>query len=78
MVAGSRLNGIQLSGIRKMFELSTKNSVNLGLGEPDFQPAEHIQAALTEAVNKGYNKYGGNHGEHAGAEYYSTIPVRAW
>ena len=58
MVAGSRLEGIQLSGIRKMFELTTADSVNLGLGEPDFQPAEHVKQALTDAVNKGYNKYG--------------------
>lgn len=58
MVVGARLEGIQLSGIRKMFELTTKDSVNLGLGEPDFQPAEHIKQALTEAINKGFNKYG--------------------
>jgi aspartate aminotransferase len=58
MVVGSRLEGIQLSGIRKMFELTTKDSVNLGLGEPDFQPAEHVKQALTDAVNNGCNKYG--------------------
>jgi len=58
MVVGSRLEGIQLSGIRKMFELTTKDSINLGLGEPDFQPAEHVKQALTDAVNKGLNKYG--------------------
>jgi len=58
MVVGSRLEGIQLSGIRKMFELTSENSINLGLGEPDFQPAEHIKRALSEAVEKGFNKYG--------------------
>lgn len=58
MVVGSRLEGIQLSGIRKMFELTTTDSVNLGLGEPDFQPAEHVKQALTDAVNNGCNKYG--------------------
>jgi aspartate aminotransferase len=58
MVVGGRIEGIQLSGIRKMFELTTENSINLGLGEPDFQPAEHIQKALSDAVSKGYNKYG--------------------
>jgi aspartate aminotransferase len=58
MVVGSRLEGIQLSGIRKMFELTTADSVNLGLGEPDFQPAEHVKQALTDAVNNGCNKYG--------------------
>ena len=58
MVVGARLKDIQLSGIRKMFELTTEKSINLGLGEPDFQPAEHIKQALTDAVNKGMNKYG--------------------
>lgn len=58
MTVGSRLKDIQLSGIRKMFELTTKDSVNLGLGEPDFQPAKHIKEALMDAVNKGFNKYG--------------------
>jgi aspartate aminotransferase len=58
MVVGSRLEGIQLSGIRKMFELTTEKSINLGLGEPDFQPADHIKRALSEAVEKGFNKYG--------------------
>ena len=58
MVVGSRLEGIQLSGIRKMFELTTEKSINLGLGEPDFQPADHIKQALSEAVEKGFNKYG--------------------
>ncbi len=58
MVVGARLEGIQLSGIRKMFELTTERSVNLGLGEPDFQPAQHIRQALSDAVEKGYNKYG--------------------
>ena len=58
MVVGSRLEGIQLSGIRKMFELTTEKSINLGLGEPDFQPAQHIRDALMDAVNNGYNNYG--------------------
>jgi aspartate aminotransferase len=58
MVEGARLEGIQMSGIRKMFELTTENSINLGLGEPDFQPAEHIKQALTDAVKNGHNKYG--------------------
>ena len=41
-----------------MFELTTEKSINLGLGEPDFQPAEHVRQALTDAVNNGHNNYG--------------------
>lgn len=53
-----RLLGIEMSGIRKMFELAGKDSVNMGLGEPDFEPAPHIQEALREAVASGKNHYG--------------------
>ncbi|MCA1819058.1 MAG: aspartate aminotransferase, partial [Halobacteriales archaeon] len=53
-----RLLGIEMSGIRKMFELAGKDSINMGLGEPDFEPAPHIQAALCDAVAKGKNHYG--------------------
>jgi aspartate aminotransferase len=53
-----RLLGVEMSGIRKMFELAGKDSINMGLGEPDFEPAPHIQAALADAVAKGKNHYG--------------------
>jgi aspartate aminotransferase len=47
-----------MSGIRKMFELAGKDSINMGLGEPDFEPAPHVQAALCNAVAEGKNHYG--------------------
>ncbi len=53
-----RLLGIEMSGIRKMFELAGKDSVNMGLGEPDFEPAPHVQDALDKAVRGGKNHYG--------------------
>jgi aspartate aminotransferase len=53
-----RLLGIEMSGIRKMFELAGKDSINMGLGEPDFEPALHVQEALTRAVREGKNHYG--------------------
>jgi aspartate aminotransferase len=53
-----RLLGIEMSGIRKMFELAGKDSINMGLGEPDFEPAAHIEAALAKAVRDGHNHYG--------------------
>jgi aspartate aminotransferase len=52
------MEGIELSGLRKMFELSTKDSVNLGLGEPDFQPPKEAVEAVGEAMRMGFNKYG--------------------
>ncbi|MFQ6059721.1 MAG: pyridoxal phosphate-dependent aminotransferase [Thermoplasmata archaeon] len=52
-----RLDGIEKSGIRKIFGMADKDSIHLGIGEPDFNPPEHIAAALKEAVDAGYNKY---------------------
>lgn len=41
-----------------MFELAQPGSINLGLGELDFDPPEAAQKAIAEAVRQGYNKYG--------------------
>jgi aspartate aminotransferase len=58
----SRMKGIKLSGLRKMFELVTSDSINLGLGEPDFQPPEEAIDAVEEAMRLGFNKYGPTNG----------------
>jgi aspartate aminotransferase len=52
-----RLDGIEKSGIRKIFGLADEKSIHLGIGEPDFNPPPHIAVALKEAVDAGYNKY---------------------
>ena len=57
-----KIVNVQMSGIRKMFDLATKDSINLGLGEPDFQPPPHVIQALTDAMKAGYNKYGPTNG----------------
>ena len=54
----SRATHVELSGIRKMFEGAPSGAINLGLGEPDFQPPSHILEALERAVRGGMNKYG--------------------
>ncbi len=54
----SRATHVELSGIRKMFEGAPSGAINLGLGEPDFQPPPHILEALERAVRGGMNKYG--------------------
>ncbi len=58
----SRMNGIELSGIRKMFDLAMEDSVNLGLGEPDFQPPKEAIDAMENAMRGGLNKYGPTNG----------------
>jgi len=57
MVA-QRTREVEISGIRKMFEAAPPNSINLGLGEPDFNPAPEVIEALCAAVRGGMNHYG--------------------
>jgi aspartate aminotransferase len=53
-----RARGLEMSGIRRMFEMAGSEAINLGLGEPDFQPPAHILEAMKEALDRGHNKYG--------------------
>lgn len=57
MVA-QRAREVEISGIRKMFEAAPPNSINLGLGEPDFNPPQVVIDALCAAVQNGMNHYG--------------------
>jgi aspartate aminotransferase/aminotransferase len=54
-----RMHHIELSGIRKMFELgrSLKDPVNLSIGQPDFDVPEPIKAAAHAAIDRGANGY---------------------
>jgi aspartate aminotransferase len=54
----SRAKRLQISGIRKMFEMAGPDSINLGLGELDFQPSKLAMDSLAKAVRDGYNHYG--------------------
>lgn len=57
MVA-QRVRTVEISGIRKMFETAPPHSINLGLGEPDFEPPAEVVEALCAAVRDGMNHYG--------------------
>lgn len=52
-----RMSGIDLSSIRKMFELAGKDAISFGIGEPDQQPPAHAIAAYEAALRDGRNKY---------------------
>lgn len=56
-----RVTSISLSEIRKMFELG-KDSINLGLGEPDFDTPPHIIKAVKDALDDGFTHYTANKG----------------
>jgi aspartate/methionine/tyrosine aminotransferase len=54
-----RMSLIELSGIRKVFELarSLKDPVNLSIGQPDFDVPQPIKAAAHAAIDAGQNGY---------------------
>ena len=62
MEPSKRVRSINLSEIRKMFEIAGENSINLGLGEPDFTTPEHIIKATTTAMREGFTHYTSNMG----------------
>jgi aspartate aminotransferase len=53
-----RAHEVEISGIRKMFEAAPPDSINLGLGEPDFDPPVEVVEELARAVRAGMNHYG--------------------
>ncbi|BAI61185.1 putative aspartate aminotransferase [Methanocella paludicola SANAE] len=57
-----RVTGINISGIRKMFEGAGPGAINLGLGQPDFDTPEHIKAEAIKAIEEGFTGYTGNMG----------------
>src|SRR5215207_3740960 len=54
-----RARGIEMSGVRKVFELarSLKDPVNLSIGQPHFAVPEPIRAAAHAAIEAGHNGY---------------------
>ncbi len=54
-----RLDRLEVSGIRKIFELAAgiADPVDLSLGQPDFPPAPEIQEAAIRAIREGKHGY---------------------
>ncbi|NLI62771.1 MAG: pyridoxal phosphate-dependent aminotransferase [Methanosarcinaceae archaeon] len=48
---------LEASGIRKIFEAAGPGSVNMGIGQPDFDTPEHIKKAAIKAINDGFTGY---------------------
>jgi aspartate aminotransferase len=57
-----RVVGIEISGIRKIFEAAGPGSINLGLGQPDFDTPQHIKDAAIKAIQEGKTGYTTNNG----------------
>jgi len=54
-----RVREMNVSGVRKMFELASqmKNPLDLSLGLPDFDVPEEIKKVAIDSIKKGLNKY---------------------
>ena len=53
---------IELSQIRKMFEITNPNAINLGIGEPDFNVPENIKQAMKNSIDDNDTHYTPNKG----------------
>jgi aspartate aminotransferase len=62
MKFSERVAGIEISGIRKIFEAAGPGSINLGLGQPDFDTPQHIKDAAIKAILEGKTGYTTNNG----------------
>ena len=58
----SRTKSIELSQIRKMFEITNPNAINLGIGEPDFDIPENIKNAMKQSLDENDTHYTPNKG----------------
>ncbi|HII66539.1 MULTISPECIES: pyridoxal phosphate-dependent aminotransferase [Thermococcus] len=71
-----RINLIQRSKIRELFERASKmkNVISLGIGEPDFDTPKNIKEAAKRALDEGWTHYTPNAGiaelRNAISEYY--------
>ena len=57
-----RCLGIEISGIRKLFEAAGPGSINMGLGQPDFDTPGHIKEGAIKAIREGKTAYTSNMG----------------
>jgi len=62
MKIAGRVKDIEVSGIRKLFESAGPDSINLGLGQPDFDTPVHIKDAAIQAIRDGKTGYTNNTG----------------
>ncbi len=57
-----RVKGVEMSGIRKLFEAGGPDAINLGIGQPDFDTPDHIKMAAIGAIREGRTGYTPNAG----------------
>ncbi|WP_405293211.1 pyridoxal phosphate-dependent aminotransferase [Methanobrevibacter sp.] len=57
-----RTRSIELSLIRKMFEVTNPDAINLGIGEPDFDVPQNIKDAMKKSIDENETHYTPNKG----------------
>ena len=57
-----RIQSIELSQIRKMFEVTNPDAINLGIGEPDFDVPQNIKDAMKKSLDENDTHYTSNKG----------------
>lgn len=59
MTISQRVSQLNVSGIRKVFDLAAKmkNPVNLSIGQPDFDVPDRIKESAIASIRAGKNKY---------------------
>ncbi|MCP1714539.1 aspartate aminotransferase [Methanocalculus alkaliphilus] len=62
MQFAQRVSNLEISGIRKLFEAAGPDSINLGLGQPDFDTPAHIKEGAIQAIQEGRTGYTPNLG----------------
>lgn len=61
-VFSKRALTVEMSGIRKFFQKARPDSINLGIGQPDFPTPEHIKDAGIKAIENNLTGYTFNSG----------------
>lgn len=62
MKFADRVSRLEISGIRKLFDAAGPGSINLGLGQPDFDTPRHIKEGAIQAILDGKTGYTANLG----------------
>jgi len=62
MKYSQQIQDMQISGIRKSFDGTLSDAINMGIGQPDFDTPDHIKQAAVKAILEGFTTYTPNCG----------------
>jgi len=68
-----RLKNARKSAIRRIVDASRPGSINLGIGEPDFQTPEVVRREACRVINEELNGYTMNAGSDSAAPAHRGI-----